>query len=169
MPNVFLSLGSNFGDKEKNILSAVKLIEKIPEIKIIKGSSIYETEPVGFKEQEYFFNMVLEIYTDLSPFKLLQKLEDIEDRLGKNIKRRWGPRSIDIDILFYGDQIIEGKELTIPHPLINERRFVLIPMAEIAGDFLCPKTKLKITDIIKNCKEDESVLRIKSFEEMFSL
>lgn len=169
MPNVFLSLGSNIDDKEKNILNAIKLMGKIPEIRIIKGSSLYETEPVGFKKQEYFFNIVLEIYTDLSPFELLQKLKDIESKLGKNIKMRWGSRSIDIDILYCGNEIIESKELTIPHPMINERRFVLIPTAEIAGNFLCPKTKLKISDIIKNCKKDEKVLKIKSWEELLSL
>jgi len=89
--------------------------------------------------------------------------------LGKNIKMRWGPRSIDIDILYCGNEIIESKELTIPHPMINERRFVLVPTAEIAGNFLCPKTKLKISDIIKNCKKDEKVLKIKSWEELLSL
>ena len=169
MHNVFLSLGSNVDDKEKNILNAIKLIDKIPEIRIMKGSSLYETEPVGFKKQEYFFNIILEIYTNLSPFELLQKLKDIELRLGKNIKMRWGPRSIDIDILYCGNEIIESKELTIPHPMINERRFVLVPTAEIAGNFLCPRTKLKISDIIKNCKKGEKVLKIKNWEELLSL
>jgi len=86
MHNVFLSLGSNVADKEENIINAIKLIDKIPEIRIIKGSSLYETEPVGFKKQEYFFNIILEIYTNLSPFELLQKLKDIEFRLGKILK-----------------------------------------------------------------------------------
>jgi len=160
MHDVYLSLGSNIDDREKNIINAIKLLGKILTIK--KVSSIYETEPVGFKEQKYFYNLVLKVFTDLTPFELLQSVEQIENKLGKKIKRRWGPRSIDIDILYYGNEIIESEELTVPHPLINERRFVLVPMSEIAEEFVCPKTNLKVSDILKNCKNEESVIKIKN-------
>jgi len=89
--------------------------------------------------------------------------------MGKNIKTRWGPRTIDIDILYYNSDMIETEELTIPHPLINERRFVLIPLTEIADDFLCPRTNLKISDITNNCKKKESVVSINKWEELISL
>ncbi len=160
MHDVYLSLGSNIDDREKNIINAIKLLGKILTIK--KVSSIYETEPVGFKEQEYFYNLVLKVFTDLTPFELLQSIEQIENKLGKKIKRRWGPRSIDIDILYYGNEIIESEELIIPHSLINERRFVLIPMSEIAEEFVCPRTNLKISEILKNYKKEESVIKIKN-------
>ncbi len=159
MPDVFLSLGSNIGDREKNILTAIKLIGEISSIR--KVSSLYETEPVGFKEQEYFYNVVLKIYTELLPLELLPELKYYESKLGKKIQRRFGPRSIDIDVLYYGREIIESVELTIPHPGINERRFVLVPLTEIDDDFICPKTKLKISDIMKNCNNVESVKKIK--------
>lgn len=166
MPEVFLSFGSNLGNREKNILSAIELLKKISDIKVLSGSSIYETEPIGFKEQNYFFNIVLKIQTNLSPFELLREIEKIEKLLGKNIEKKWGPRTIDIDILYYDKDIIETEKLTIPHPLINERMFVLVPMMEITGDFICPKTKLKISDIKRNCKKEDSVVKVKKWEEL---
>lgn len=166
MSEVFLSFGSNLGDREKNILDAIKLLNEISDIKVIRGSSLYETEPLGFKEQNYFFNIVLRIHTNLSPFELLREIENIEKILGKNIKRKWGPRIIDIDILYYDEDIIETEKLTVPHPLINERMFVLIPMMEIASDFICPKTKLKISNIIRNCNKKDTVVMIKKWEEL---
>jgi len=166
MPEVFLSFGSNLGDREKNILDAIRLIDEISDIKIIRGSSLYEAEPVGFKKQNYFFNIVLRIHTNLSPFELLREIENIERKLGKDIKRKWGPRKIDIDILYYDRDIIKTEKLTIPHPLINERMFVLVPMMEIASDFICPKTKMKISDIKGNCNKKDSVANVKKWEEL---
>ena len=166
MPEVFLSLGSNIGNREDNILDAVKYLYKIPEVEIIKSSSLYETEPVGFKEQEYFYNIFLKIYTELSPFTLLRRTKEIENKMGKSIKRRWGPRIIDIDILYYNNKIIRERELIVPHPSINKRRFILIPMAEIASEFYCPFTKSKISDIIQRCKSTESVIKLKSRENL---
>ena len=168
MFETFLSLGSNIGKRENNILQAIILLREISEIEIITGSSLYETEPLGFKEQEHFLNIVLKLNTRLSPFALIRKIENIEDKMGKTIKRRWGPRIIDIDILYYDNKIVKEKKLTIPHPRIHERIFVLIPMMEIAGDFLCPLTSLKITDIMDNCKGSESVVKLKSWEEIIS-
>lgn len=168
MAEVYLGLGSNIGDREKYIADALILLQNDADIKLITGSSLYETEPVGFKEQDCFLNIVIKIRTHTPPHNLLIRLKDIENTLGKNIKKKWGPRTIDIDILYYGNEIIQDEELTIPHPLINGRRFVLVGLAEIAGGFICPGTLVSIDEIIKSVKETESVVKIKSWEEFVS-
>lgn len=169
MADVFISLGSNIGDREKYIAEAIKHIKKDSDIELIDGSSLYETEPVGYRKQDHFLNIVIKILTQLLPVNLLNRLKRIENILGKNIKEKWGPRTIDIDILYYDDIIIQEKELTIPHPLINERMFVLIPLAEIVGNLSCPKTHMCVTEIMKKCKNTDSVVKVKSWREIISL
>jgi len=134
MEKCFLSIGSNLGDRKKNLESVAELLGK-KGIKVIKSSRIYQTEPVGFKDQEWFFNQVLEIETELEPHKLLAICQDIEKEIGRVKTFRWGPRVIDIDILLCGDLKINDDSLTIPHPRIFERKFVLLPLVEIAPDF----------------------------------
>lgn len=147
MTDVFLGLGSNVGDRENQLKKAIRLLDEQPGIKVVKVSSFYETEPVGYVDQPDFLNLCVEIQTELSPKAVLESGLAIEQQLHRVRKERWGPRTLDIDILLYGDQIIEEEDLTIPHPRMTERAFVLIPLQEIAPNKVEPRTQTKIKDI----------------------
>ncbi len=137
MHQVFIGLGSNLGDRGKNIVKALELLDRHPRIRLIQTSRLHETEPVGVKTAHWFLNAVAEIQTDLGPRELLCKLGAIEKALGRDRSR--GPdRTIDLDILAYNGLAMEEEGLSIPHPRLHERRFVLAPWAEIAPDFLVP-------------------------------
>lgn len=131
MDRVFLGLGSNLGDRYDNLQQAIRLISSIPEINLVKSSSIYETKPFGYLEQPNFLNMVIEINTSLKADELLKTILNIEKDIGRIREKRWGPRIIDIDILLYGNDSIDSEDLKVPHPYICERLFVLIPLKEI--------------------------------------
>ena len=156
---IYLSLGSNMGDRKKNIAEAIDSLEAAG-IKIKKKSAVYETEPVGVKEQEYFYNICLAAKTELDPEDLLKKIKEIEAKNGRLSSARWGPRIIDIDILFYNNIIFDNNDLKIPHREILNRKFVLVPMAEIAGNYVHPVIKSKIKDILKNSNLTEKVIKI---------
>lgn len=128
---VILSLGSNMGDREANILAAEEALRAIPGTSDFKYASIYETEPVGLEEQPYFLNTCVGFYTDIDPFDLLDKIHVIENDLLRRREVHWGPRTIDIDIIFYGDKVIMKPELTIPHPRWFLRSFVTVPLREL--------------------------------------
>ncbi|MCX8126255.1 MAG: 2-amino-4-hydroxy-6-hydroxymethyldihydropteridine diphosphokinase [Dehalococcoidia bacterium] len=132
MTSAYLGLGSNLGDREANLKRALKLLGE--KAKVLRVSSIYETEPVGFLSQPRFLNAVCEIDTELSPVELLAFVKRIERELGRKQSFRNAPREIDIDILLYGDLVVETPQLTVPHPRMSERAFVLVPLAEIAPD-----------------------------------
>ena len=134
----YLSLGSNQGDKRKNLEMAIELLAKSLEIKILSVSSFYETEPWGNVEQDSFLNLALKIDTTLSPLKLLHRCLEIEGILGRKREMHWGPRIIDIDILIYQDVRVDSDELTIPHPYMEQREFVLAPLREIAPELILP-------------------------------
>ncbi len=159
MPVVYLGLGSNIGDKQGNITSALCRISEICEVK--KKSRMYLTEPVGNIEQDWFLNCVVEIQTEIEPKHLLSSFKSIERKLGraKNVKN--GPRIIDIDILFYGNNIVNTKNLVIPHPLLHERLFVLQPMIDLNPDFIHPVLKKSIQELYKNHLGEEKVLLYK--------
>ena len=131
MPTIYLALGSNMGDREKNLREAFRLLAESP-IHITKISSIYETEPVDYLEQAWFLNAVLEAQTDLPAVQLLTTLRNIESQMGSKKVFAKGPRLIDLDILLYGHEIIATPDLQIPHPRMLLRNFVLVPLAEIA-------------------------------------
>jgi len=133
---VYLSLGSNMGDREDNLKKALDFLSQ--RLRIEKASSLYDTEPVGKVDQPRFLNMVCRVFTTLGPKELLNTVKGIESKMGRFSAERNAPRPIDIDILFYGDQIVETPELVIPHPRLTERAFVLIPLAEIAPDLKHP-------------------------------
>ncbi|UXR49870.1 2-amino-4-hydroxy-6-hydroxymethyldihydropteridine diphosphokinase [Staphylococcus simulans] len=147
MTDVFLGLGSNVGDRENQLKEAIRLLDEQSGIKVVKVSSFYETEPVGYVDQPDFLNLCVEIQTELSPKAVLERGLAIEQQLHRVRKERWGPRTLDIDILLYGDQIIEEQDLKIPHPRMTERAFVLIPLQEIAPNKVEPRTQTKIKDI----------------------
>ena len=134
MKTAFLALGSNVGDREANLRTAVTLLQD-DEIRVRRGSSLYETAPQELLDQPSFLNAVLEVETSLFPMQLLARVREIERKMGRRRVTPKGPRNIDIDILFYGRNVIATAELEVPHPRIAQRRFVLEPLAEIAPDF----------------------------------
>ena len=135
---VFIALGSNIGNKRENLERALDKISELPDTEIIKRSSVIETEPFGYIEQESFLNSVAELNTLLLPHEMLGNLLGIEDEMGRVREIKWGPRIIDLDILFYNDMVMSDMNLTVPHPGIAERMFVLDPLFEIAPNFLHP-------------------------------
>ncbi len=145
---VFIALGTNLGNREENLNTAISEIAKFATIKA--KSSIYETDPVGYRHQGKFLNMAIEIHTTLEPKELLTNLQQIENKMGRVRKIKNGPRIIDLDILLYEDQIIKSEGLDIPHPLMTERKFVLEPLNEIASDVIYPLTGVTIYTIYKN-------------------
>lgn len=152
MENIFLSLGSNSGDSHQNLLAAIDCIGN-SNMTIVKCSHIYRTEPWGKKNQNDFYNCAIQIETDFSPWKLKYALKEIELTLGKNILERWGERTIDIDIIFYGKKIIFEKNLIIPHPRFHQRNFVLIPLCDISKEFIDPLSNETLESLSKKCKD----------------
>jgi 2-amino-4-hydroxy-6-hydroxymethyldihydropteridine diphosphokinase len=136
MTVVYLGVGSNIENKEKHIKTAVSFLGDFSTVKTM--SRLYLTEPIGFSNQDWFLNAVVEIETNLDPEILLSKLQSIERKLGRKKTVQNGPRSIDIDILFYGDQVVQTKKLVIPHPRLHERLFVLQPMMDLNPTFIHP-------------------------------
>jgi 2-amino-4-hydroxy-6-hydroxymethyldihydropteridine diphosphokinase len=160
MATVYLALGSNLGDREKNLREARERMAAF--VNITRVSSIYETEPVGVKEQPWFLNQVLAGTTLLSPVDLLRRVKKIETEMGRTEGIRFGPRPIDIDILFY-DRLIElSPILTIPHPRLHERAFVLTPLAEIAPDLIHPRLRAPIRTLLERLESTEDVKPYKS-------
>lgn len=150
MPSAYLCLGSNLGAREKNLTWALSLLSQ--EVNLKKVSSIYETEPVGYKEQPLFLNLVCRITTNLNPGGLLRLAKTIESKMGRIPSFPNSPRLIDIDILFYDNKIIKTKDLTIPHPRLPDRAFVLVPLAEIAPELVHPELGKSITELASNIK-----------------
>ena len=153
----FLSLGSNIGDRHHNLLAAIGLLAEKPSVELVNYSSVYETDPVGYEDQDLFLNMVIEIYTNLSPFELLELCLKTELSLGRKREIRWGPRTIDLDILLYNQENIETEKLFIPHPRMAERAFVLVPLYEVAGDIELPGKREPLTLLIDRLPDKEGV------------
>ena len=160
MTKTYLLLGSNMGNREAFLSKALTEIDtKIG--KISKKSKIYQTEPWGEKEQEDFLNIAVEVETKLKPKKILEKIHEIEKLLDREETYKWGPREIDIDILFYGEEMISEVDLTIPHPFIHERKFTLIPLAEIAPELYHPIMGANIMDLLLECEDQSEVLEFR--------
>ncbi len=151
---VYLGLGSNVGDREEYIEQAGFLLEKNPNIQVIKRSSNYETEAEGGGDQAPFINAAVEIRTKLEPHRLLEVCQEIETVLGREREMEWGPRTIDIDILLYGNEIISDDKLQIPHPMMHERVFVLKPLKEIAPHAVHPVLEKSIESILEERKAE---------------
>ena len=133
---IYLALGSNLGNRENNLKAAIDALT--PEVTVLAKSPVYETLPWGVIDQSLFLNMVLKGETHLAPLALLIHLKDLETKLGRLPSIRYGPRLIDMDILFYDDLVLDTSELTIPHPRLHERAFVLVPLADLAPDLVHP-------------------------------
>ena len=152
----FISIGSNIGDRLYYLHEAVKALDIHDSIVVIKVSSIYETDPVGFEDQDHFLNMVIKVKTELTPYELLRVNQEIEHKLGRKREIRWGPRTLDLDILLYNHENIETKELIIPHPRMTERAFVIVPLEEVESTLEIPNQG-KISLIINELLDREGV------------
>jgi 2-amino-4-hydroxy-6-hydroxymethyldihydropteridine diphosphokinase len=156
----YLGIGTNLGDRENNLRQAVSYIQQHTG-EIVRASSVYETEPWGFKSMDHFLNMVVEIATELSPTGLLGRLLMIESLMGRlRENTKYTSRVIDIDILLYGNQVINKGDLIIPHPRMHERKFVLFPLSEIAPGFVHPVLKKSISRLIPDCTDNGEVVRV---------
>lgn len=153
MEDVFIGLGSNLGNRRENLRYALTELKK-QGIQIAKVSAVYETEPWGVKEQPPFLNLVLQCKTVLKPLELLRRLKEIERTVGRKETFRWGPRVIDLDILYYGKSIINEPELVVPHPHLKQRAFVLKPLSDIAPDFKDPVTGLSVAEMLDSVSTD---------------
>lgn len=149
---IFLLLGSNEGDRMSHLERAADAIVQLP-VSVIRKSQIYQTAAWGLEDQPDFYNQVLQVNTELDPFELLSRLQQIEQGLGRVRTQKWGPRIIDIDILLYNDEIINESRLQIPHPGIPSRRFTLVPLNEIAPKLFHPKEKKTIERLLKECQD----------------
>lgn len=156
----FLCLGSNLGDREKNLKRAQSLL-KAEGISIVRSSSLYETQPVDLSSQPWFYNQVIEIETGVDPSDLLDLVKGIEESMGRKMSVQKGPRIIDIDILLAEDKVIHTAELRIPHPRLDKRNFVLIPFAEISPETVHPLLKKNIQDLLERSSDHSTVERLK--------
>lgn len=160
MDSIFISIGSNLGNRIDACAQANERIDSEKEITVIKKSSLFETEPVGYKDQPNFINQLIKIRTELSPENLLNFLLLIERELGRIRSMHWGPRIVDLDLLFYGQKVINSTNLIVPHPELHKRRFVLIPFSEIAPCFYHPLLKKTATELLVETKDQSMVKKL---------
>ena len=158
----YIAVGSNIGNPLQNCTEAIHKISKNNYIKVISKSSFYQTSPIGQIKQECFINSVVKINTSLDPESLLPYLLNIETEMGRIRKEKWGPRIIDLDLLFYDSLILNKEALTIPHPELQKRNFVLIPLCEIAESLIHPKLKKTIRTLLKESTDDSTVDKLSS-------
>ena len=156
----YIGIGSNLGNKLHQCEKAISEILKIDRHKLLARSSFFKTQPIGYTPQDWFVNGVVKIETDLEAPELLWELKRIESHLGRTETFRWGPRTIDLDILFFDDIEIQTEELQIPHPRVQQRQFVLIPLAEIDRNLIHPVLKKTIQELLNDSKEDQGVEKI---------
>ncbi|OGP90252.1 MAG: 2-amino-4-hydroxy-6-hydroxymethyldihydropteridine diphosphokinase [Deltaproteobacteria bacterium RBG_16_47_11] len=156
----YIGIGSNIGDKVQECEKAIAEILKVDHHKLLAKSSFFKTQPIGYTLQDWFVNGVIKIETDLEPLDFLRALKAIESQLGRTETFRWGPRTIDLDILLFDEKEMRTKELEIPHPHLHERQFMLIPLAEIDQDLVHPFLKKTVGEILKNFKEDQGVEKL---------
>ncbi|HZY79515.1 MAG TPA: 2-amino-4-hydroxy-6-hydroxymethyldihydropteridine diphosphokinase [Cyclobacteriaceae bacterium] len=155
---IFLMLGSNLGDRQRNLSNAVGYIGNFA--RIVRMSSVYATSAWGNANQPDFLNQAIEVDTTLPPQDLLKNILEVEIKIGRERKEKWGPRTIDIDILFFNDKIVKTNDLTLPHPEVQNRKFVLIPLREIAATFIHPVFKKSVAQLDDECTDNLEVKRL---------
>jgi 2-amino-4-hydroxy-6-hydroxymethyldihydropteridine diphosphokinase len=154
---VYVGVGSNIGNRKENFLEALSRLAKLPDTKILKESSLYESEPLG-DSKEWYVNGAIEIETKFKPDMLLRKFKNIERAMGrKKVKKRWGARIIDLDILLFDSLVVKKKTLRIPHPEMVNRKFVLVPLSEIAPQLIHPELGVSISELLIHAKDTKKV------------
>jgi 2-amino-4-hydroxy-6-hydroxymethyldihydropteridine diphosphokinase len=156
----YIGIGSNIGNKVRHCEKAIAEILKANRHKLLAQSSLFKTQPIGYTSQDWFVNGVIKIETELEPLDLLRTLKAIESRMGRDRTVRWGPRVIDLDILFFDEEEITTEEVQIPHPSLHERQFVLIPLAEIDRNLIHPVLKKTVRELLEALKEDQGVEKL---------
>jgi len=156
----YLGIGSNLGDPIENCRKALREIASLKNVQVLRRSSLYRTEPVGDRLQDWFVNGVVEVRTTFTAPQLLKALQWVEQALGRERRERWGPRTIDIDILLYGQEIIKTDSLVVPHPELHKRRFVLVPINEIAPYVIHVLYGISMKGLLDRLEDDHSVERI---------
>ena len=156
----YIGFGSNIEDKVEHCRKAVSSLLALDHHQRLAQSSFYKTRPLGYGEQDWFVNGVIQIETEWDPFRLLRSLKEVESRLGRKPTFRWGPRVVDLDLLFFGQERIATEELEVPHPRLHERHFVLVPLAEIDPHFIHPVFQKEIRDLLLSIREDQGVERL---------
>ena len=162
MPHrVFIGIGSNLGDRRANCREARRRVGEIPKTRVVKESSLYESEPHG-DAKTWFGNSVVEVETELNPLELLKRLLQIETEMGrKRVKgKRWGSRIIDLDILFFDNETIEKRNLKVPHPRLPQRRFVLVPLSELAPQLIHPGLNASVSELLATTKDTKKIHRM---------
>ncbi|ATW27055.1 2-amino-4-hydroxy-6-hydroxymethyldihydropteridine diphosphokinase [Candidatus Formimonas warabiya] len=162
--SAYLSLGSNLGDKEAYLKKALVYLDEVPEIRVAQKSSLYQTDPVGYTEQDFFLNAVVRVETTLNPDELLKNTQEIENRLGRKRTIHWGPRTMDIDILLFNEEKVSKPDLVIPHAEMLHRRFVLVPLAELDRQILIPGFG-QAGKALEDCPDGERVFLVKTAEQ----
>jgi 2-amino-4-hydroxy-6-hydroxymethyldihydropteridine diphosphokinase len=156
----YIGVGSNLGDKVHQCEQGLREILRVDRHRLLARSSFYKTQPLGVLDQDWFVNAAIKIETDLGPDELLRSLREIESRLGRRATFRWGPRAIDLDILFFDEETIQTEELIIPHPRLQERQFVLIPLVEIDPHLIHPVLQKTVLQLLENLEDDQGVEKI---------
>lgn len=157
MTTVYLSLGSNKGKREHFLRDALEVLGAHPAIQVTQVSRVYETEPWGKPDQPFFLNQIVQLQTSLAPERLLKLCQSVEQKVGRLPSEKWGPREIDIDILLYGDQALNLPDLRVPHPHMHERRFILVPLVEIAPSLRNPISHKTFEQILQELDDQSHV------------
>jgi 2-amino-4-hydroxy-6-hydroxymethyldihydropteridine diphosphokinase len=157
----YVGVGSNLGDSKNNCRQAIELLND-DYTQVTARSSLYRTEPVGYTDQPRFINAVVKLRTRLSPVRLLARLEAIEHRLGKDIKQRWGPRTIDLDLLLYDNLVMNEGGLQLPHPRMHSRSFVMIPLVELAPRLMHPLLDRSMQELLERIEQPTECIKLKS-------
>jgi len=159
----YIGIGSNLGTPGRNCIEAIEKISTNDDIKIISKSSFYQTAPIGHIEQGWFVNSVIKVNTQLNPKELLAVLLTIESEMGRIRKEKWGPRLIDLDLLLYGNLILNQEGIILPHPEIQKRKFVLVPLNEVAENLIHPIQKKTIKTLLQELSDDAEVEKLPGF------
>ena len=172
MKNIaYLSIGSNMGDRLETFRRAFEILGNNPQIDLLSCSSLYETDPVGYTEQDCFLNAVIKVQTTLNPEELLKTCMDVEQELGRKREKRWGPRTLDLDILLYNHENIESEILSVPHPRMHERGFVIIPLMELTPEIRLPNIDESLSELLEKSSDKKGVRlwKQKDGEDVFAL
>ena len=161
MEKIYVGLGANVGDREAHLRSAVVAVGARPELRVVGASKVYESAPVGYADQPDFLNAAVELETEVSPRDLLQTLLELERSLGRVRGQRWGPRIIDLDLLLYGHRIVQEQGLTVPHPHLHLRAFVLLPLCDLNPEGVHPLTRQSFRSLAEAVKPESEIRSVK--------